>query len=47
MSELLLIAAGVGCVVVGIGAAAYVLRWELRYQRRVRRHGGYLVGGER
>lgn len=33
--------------VAGIGIGAWILRWEIRAQRRQRRHGGFLIGGER
>jgi hypothetical protein len=42
-----LLALGVLAVVVGIGGAAWVLRWEIRAQRRAHRYGGFVVGGER
>lgn len=47
MSDGAILGLAVLLVVVGIGGAAYILRWEIRYQRRVRRHGGFLLGGER
>jgi hypothetical protein len=31
----------------GIAAAAWILRWEIRAQRRARRYGGFVVGGDR
>jgi hypothetical protein len=34
-------------VVAGFGVAAWILRGELRYQRRQRRRGGFLAGGDR
>lgn len=42
-----LIAAGVVAFMVGVGGAAWILRWEFRAQLRARRHGGFLIGGER
>lgn len=42
---LILSAAAVLCVG-GIGAAAWILRWEIRARRRQRRHGGWILGGE-
>jgi hypothetical protein len=31
----------------GIGAAAWILRFEIRHQVRARRHCGYWIGGDR
>lgn len=47
MSDGVVIAAGVLAFVVGIGGAAWILRWEIRAQMRERRHGGFLIGGGR
>lgn len=33
--------------VAGFGVAAFILRWEIRSQARRRRHGGFLIGGDR
>lgn len=47
MNDLVVLSAGFGAAVAGIAVAAWILRHEIRWQARQRRHGGYLVGGER
>lgn len=41
----LVVAAGV--TVFSLALAAWILRWEFRHQMRARRHGGFVIGGER
>lgn len=43
MSDLTILGAGALLVIVGIGGAAWILRWEIRHQLRARRHGGFLI----
>lgn len=46
-SDAFVLGLGLALVVVGLGGAAWIIRWELRAQLRARRHGGFLVGGDR
>lgn len=44
-SDVLVLGLGAALCVGGIGAAAWILRWEFRARRRQRRHGGWILGG--
>lgn len=46
MSDRAFIGVSLAAVIFGVGTAAFILRWEIRYQLRQRRYGGF-VGGER